>query len=277
MRISAWMALLASGSGLLGCNLNLKFESNRGEVLARNELAELMSEIARVVVSAELGGALGLQDSGLPFNAAAARSACVPDSTGSARRNAMGIPTDLTYSWVSARCRTGNPGTSRTFGGTTRIQDLGGRFSLRLTHDNIEATMETPTLRARYTASGTVEIRVEDGATATIVQRMTDKAETITPSTSGVVTKVRDLTLGLVDTLGLPITGARRRPMSLSVRGSYIAISEGARRDSTHLVLSTLTPLQADPTCRTGYRAGEVRAIVSGVADDDLIVRYNCQ
>jgi len=279
MRVVAWPLVCVSCLVPLGCNLNLAFDSNRGNLLAQADLIALMNDVARTSVSSEFGTLSGVQDMGLSLTLASTRLSCAPDSTGNSRRNSLGVPLDLTYSWTAARCTTSSGPNERTFGGATRIQDLGGRFAVRVTHENLVGTVLSTGTRQRYELSGVVEIHATDATTATVVQRIFDRTETISTSGSGIITKIRNLTLSLVDTLGVPRTGTRTgsRPNLLSIEGTYVSVTESARRDSTHLKIRTVVPLQADLTCSSGYRAGEIRAAVSGVANDEITMTYRCQ
>lgn len=62
-----------------------------------------------------------------------------------------------------------------------------------------------------------------------------------------------------------------------SIKGTYVVVTEGNWKDSTHLQITTAAPLQADASCRSGYRAGEIRAVVTGVANDVVTMTYNCR
>lgn len=275
LRPLAWMSSCVLGA----CNLNIAFDSNRGDLVAQRELVELMSQISTTSISSEGGTLSGLRDVALPSALAFTRVACAPDSTGNLRRNPLGVPVDLTYSWRSDRCVTNARSIEQTFVGATRIEDLGGRYAVRVTHENLVGTVSSSGSRQRYSLSGVVEILTIDPTTATIVQRVTDKTETLTTAESKIETRIRDLSLSVVDTLGVPRTGPRtwRGPNLFSIKGSYIAVTESFVRDSTHLQITTVTPLQADATCRTGYRAGEIRAVVTGVVNDVITMKYNCQ
>jgi hypothetical protein len=279
MRVASWSLASMSGLLLAGCNLNIAFDSNRGDLVAQRELVDLMSDVSRTSISSESGTLSGLREVALPFALANTRLSCTPDSTGNSRRNALGVPVDLTYAWTSARCATNVRSVEQTFVGATRIEDLGGRYAVRVTHDNLVGTVSSPGSRKRYSLSGVVEILAPDATTATIVQKVTSKTETLSMTESGIETRIRDLTFSLVDTLGVPRSGTRtwRGPNLFSIKGTYVAVTETFVRDSTHLQITTVAPLHADATCPTGYRAGEIRAVVSGVVKDVVTMRYNCQ
>ncbi len=279
MRFATWLLVCASGLMLVGCNIQGVFISNRGLQLATLELSELMTSVSRTSVSAQFGPLSDVQVMGLSSALSSTRLSCAPDSTGVSDRNSLGVPVDLTYSWTVGRCLTGPGSTQQTLSGVTRTQDLGGRFGVRFTHENLVGTVTSPGAFQRISARGFAEIRATDATTAEVVQRITEITELASAAESGIITRIRNVTLTLVDTLGVPNTSSRpgRRADRLSVNGSYISVVNGAIRDSTHLMVSTIVPLESDVTCVSGYRAGEIRAVVSGIVDDVITMTYRCQ
>ncbi len=206
---------------------------------------------------------------------------CRADSTGIATSNSTGVPQDLTLTWPAGRCLQVTGGTvSQTFSGTIRIQDLGGRYATRVSYANVESTLSGLGAGSRSTLDGIVESRALDATNGRLLLQTRDRQETGTPSSANIVHRARDVMVDYSDAAGVPRpVSAATAPGPVTFSGTMaIVVSSPLGTDSVHLRISTGVPLQPDLTCiLSGYRAGEVSAVVTGAIRTTLTTRYSCR
>lgn len=240
--------------------------------MALSELAQLVGQ--RILVTNDLK-TLGLQSApGSSF------FACTPDSTGVSTTNAAGVPVDLTLTYSAGRCIQELGAVARATSGSIRIQDLGGRYAARVTYTNFVSGFTTAGIGTRTTVNGAVEIRGLSPTTGKIEQRYTDVQELGNATSSSRTTRIRNLDITFTDTSGVPASRFTLfgLPTRLSYAGSLSVRSERTRVDSMRMDITTPVELQPDLQCTlSGYRAGEIRAEVTGSAKVSTGLRYSCR
>lgn len=232
----------------------------------------------------EQGSALDhrrLEHIAMPLGSAVLRFRCTADSVGTRDQNGNGVPEDLTLTFQAARCRQdASIGSTITVEGSVRVQDLGGRWSARVTYTGFAVLNGGPPLGfiTRNAVDGVVELRL---VADSVVESDDRTRRTLTNDPQGtfrhrrfdlrtqyrVASRVPPPPSALVDIRGLELTGSVSR-----------VLGDARGRDSLRFAISTPQRLEAprefNPFCP--YSVGVLRAVVSGSVTGTVMHTYAC-
>ena len=251
-----WLAP-ALGALLTGCSLDV------GRPEAPEFDADLIAEVTRLLREVrEAPSVADLTRFGLPGDVGVLQLACFPVVSGDTTRNASRVPLDQVQSWPIGRC-TRSDVQVRSFSGSVRVQDLGGRFSARVTH-GVSGVLGRGAVDVQVDFTGTLEVRAVDDTTgeARIERRLAERA--VAPASSATNVRVQEFVYRWVDRLGVPRGTVGIVPARVILGGTLTRVASGATPDSVRVEFSSLTPLEPDTRCLVGYRAGEVEMRVTG-------------
>lgn len=250
---------LAGGASLVASAAGCSLDVGRPEDPEFD--ADLIAEVTRLLRDVrEAPSSADLTRFGLPTEVNALQQACFPQVTGDTTRNANRVPVDQVHSWPGGGCS--RPEVQvRAFSGSVRVQDLGGRFAARVTHA-VNGVIGTGVSDVQVAFSGTVDVRSLDDTTgeARVQRRLVEQVA----SQSGTQLRVQDYTYRWVDRLGVPRPLLGSVPGRVVFTGTLIRVATGAARDSVRVSIATIVPLEGDPRCPVGFRAGEVEMDVTG-------------
>lgn len=252
-----------------GCSLDV------GRPLAPEFDADLIAEVTRLLRDVrEAPSTADLSRFGLPADVSVLQLACFPVISGDTTRNASRVPVDQVNLWPTGRCARSDVQV-RAFSGSVRVQDLGDRFSARVTH-GVSGVLGRGSVDVQVDFQGTMEVRAVDDTTgeARVERRFSERS--VAPAAPEANLRVQAFTYRWVDRLGVPRGTIGLAPSRVLLSGALTRVTSGTAQDSVRVDFSSVTPLEPDARCLVGYRVGEVEIRVTGTRSGITRFQLSC-